>query len=65
MRSLGDVTNCTSRVYSSVCVKHEGSKSWTNIEDRRYINGENLRSDSRRQDLGHKFQESYDVGGVI
>ena len=38
MRSLGDVANCATWVYSPIRVKREGGKSWANIEDRQYIN---------------------------
>ena len=40
MMSVSDVANCAHWVYSPVCVKREGSKSWADIEDRRYTNRE-------------------------
>jgi hypothetical protein len=30
--------NCARWVYSPVCVKREGSRSWADIKDRRYFN---------------------------
>ena len=55
MKSLGDVANCASWAYSPVCVRHEGSTRWADIEDHRYINRRNIRPDSRRQDLGNEL----------